>query len=373
MRYCGRLLLTSLVFLPGLARAASFTPLGGLTETNLYSTGQAISGDGTAVVGESTNGIETEAYRWTGGTMTGLGFLSGYDGSTAFGASEDGAVVVGQLYGSSSNEAFRWSGGVMTGLGFLDPDSYSAALGVSADGGVVVGFSGAQAFRWASGTMSGLGFLPGGTYSAATGVSGDGDVVVGDGDNSAGNNAAFRWSNGVISSLTESPVDPFWSTATGISADGAFVVGGLAQTDGAATEAFRWSADEVLQLGFLHDWGTDSYSFAEAASADGSVIVGGSTDEEQFLRAFVWTESGGMVKLADLLAANGVAGLEDWILFTADAVSADGTRIVGTALNPDGEIEAFIADITPVPEPSASWLLGSALAALACARRRIAL
>src|SRR5262245_47279519 len=130
MTLLARLLVVSLLSVSAPALAASFTPLGGLTETGIYSLGQAISADGSVVAGASTNGIETEAYRWSGGTMVGLGFLPGYGGSTAFGVSEDGAVVVGELSTISGiPEAFRWSGGVMTALGTFEPDSYSGALG----------------------------------------------------------------------------------------------------------------------------------------------------------------------------------------------------------------------------------------------------
>jgi probable HAF family extracellular repeat protein len=53
--------------------------------------------------------------------FTPLGFLPGGTYSIAQGVNADGSVVVG--FGPSTasgiNEAFRWSGGIMTGLGLL--------------------------------------------------------------------------------------------------------------------------------------------------------------------------------------------------------------------------------------------------------------
>jgi hypothetical protein len=85
--------------------------------------------------------------------------------------------------------------------------------------------------------------------------------------------------------------------------------------------------------------------------------------------AFVWTEATGMVRLIDVLIANGATGLEGWVLQGALAVSPDGRWMAGSGTNPDGRIEAFLADISPVPAPATFWLLGSGLAALAIARR----
>src|SRR5262249_51909701 len=141
-------------------------------------------------------------------SMTGLGFLSGLSGvqSVANGVSGNGSVVVG--WSQSSNgavtpgdryEAFRWSGGTMSGLGYLPGGSRSIATGTNSDGSVVVGWgntnnaSGApEAFRWTAGTgMVGLGFLPGGSLSQATATNADGSVVVGNTDSEA-----FRWTAG---------------------------------------------------------------------------------------------------------------------------------------------------------------------------------
>lgn len=375
------LLVASLLFAP-LARAASFTPLGTLPDPTTVpgidyqsSFGAAVSDDGTVVVGFSiaptANPASTvQAFRWSGGAMIGLGELSTAGGeirSEANDVSADGSVVVGfaRTGTSGSNvEAFRWSGGTMTALG---TGTGSSAFGVSADGQVVVGASGGEAFRWEDGTMTGLGLLAGRAYSVAYGASADGSVVVGDAEGGGGPPIAFRWTDGVMSSLGPFPDDVLYSRAYAVSPDGAFAVGDMG--GGGNSEAFRWSEGEILGLGNIP--GSTS-STARGVSADGSVVVGIFAGTDFTNDAFVWTESSAMQRLSDVLIANGALGLEGWRLLSATGISPDGRWVTGNGRSPGGESYAYLADLWPVPEPSASWLFGSALAALACARGRVA-
>ncbi len=304
---CVRGVLT-LLLVPGLTSAGSFTPLS-FSPFGVSSSAVGVSGDGAVVVGQSfvvpdpAWGFDPAwtPFRWTGGGMT-LGGLQGYTGGFASGVSADGAVVVGHLEGGNASdgftgEAFRWTGGVMTGLGdFPGGIFYSSAGGVSADGAVVVGSSatgnGSEAFRWTGGVMTGLGFLPGNSDSGAAGVSADGAVVVGMSSN-----------------------------------------GGL-------TEAFRWTGGVMTGLGFLPG---DTDSIAYGVSADGAVVVGQSGVDT----AFVWTEATGMKRLEDVLVASGATGLAGWSLDVATGISADGQWVVGSGTNPGGDQEAFLANISP--------------------------
>ncbi|WP_288116567.1 hypothetical protein [Microcystis sp. M53598_WE2] len=70
----------------------------------------AVSGDGSVIVGFSDSANGLEAFRWTQATgMVGLGDLPGGGfGSFAFGASQDGSVVVGLREGASGQRAFIW-------------------------------------------------------------------------------------------------------------------------------------------------------------------------------------------------------------------------------------------------------------------------
>jgi probable HAF family extracellular repeat protein len=216
--------------------------------------------------------------------------------------------------------------------------------------------------------MTGLGDFPGGQLaSSAIGVSDDGAVVVGNATPSTLDGEAFRWTSdagmvglGVLAGGTS------FSTANRASADGAVVVG--RSSSAAGLEAFRWtSATGMVSLGDLS--GGQVSSEALGVSADGDVIVGIGTGDV-VREAFVWEESQGMRRLFEVLVANGVTNLDGWTLSAAWDVSADGRWVVGYGVNPDGYTEGFLADITPVPVPTAAWLFVSALGLLGWLRGR---
>jgi len=324
----------------------------------VYPVAGGVSTDGSAVVGYIYHGLAREAVLWIGGTITPLGYLDGtgtYLASDAYGVSADGSVVVGDSKDSDGNtQAFRWSGGSMAGLGFLDTTyKYSSALGVSADGSVIVGESqnsgnNREAFRWSGGTMAGLGTLSGHDQSTARAVSADGSVVVGSSyDTGYSNYEAFRWvsdgtpTGGTMSSLgyLDGTGTYTESTASAVSAGGSVVVGQSRDSDG-HYQAFRWSGGSMAGLGFLGT--TVLWSTAYDVSSDGSVVVGNSQLNGGEERAFYWTESAGMVSLASVLEAKGV-DLTGWTLEGASAVSGDGTIVVG-ADTYDGA--AYIARIS---------------------------
>lgn len=162
--------------------------LGDLAGGTFSSIAFDVSDDGSVVVGRGNSG-SSEAFRWQSGTMTGLGFLPG--GSIKFSqanaVSADGSTVVGNSISSSGNEAFSWSSGSLTGLGDLPGGSFaSTANDISADGTVIVGqgasITGDEASLWIAGKMFGLGDLPGSFVAAtATATSLDGSVIVGNG------------------------------------------------------------------------------------------------------------------------------------------------------------------------------------------------
>src|SRR5450830_476459 len=200
----------------------------GFLGTGSASYAYAVNAAGNVVVGYGYNGTNNVAFRWvqdnsgsaSGGTMTGLGVLSVGTNSYANAVNAAGNVVVGYGYnGSGNSEAFRWvedssgsaSGGTMTGLGFLSGGSLSIANAVNAAGNVVVGYGGnssgnIEAFRWAQdnsgsgGTMQSVadwlhhagvnttGFT---RLTAANGVSADGNTVVGSGIDSNSNTQAY--------------------------------------------------------------------------------------------------------------------------------------------------------------------------------------
>jgi probable HAF family extracellular repeat protein len=121
------------------------------------------------------------------------------------------------------------------------------------------------------------------------------------------------------------------SYASDVSADGAIVVGGSSTAEDEKFEAFRWTqGDGMVGLGYLSDGDFDSY--ANDVSADGSTVVGmsGSSDAYQ---AFRWTQSDGMVGLGYLQEGD--------LKSCAHGVSADGSTVVGYSISSSGYTEAF--------------------------------
>jgi len=347
--------------------AASFTPLGGVPVGSGDSEAQAVSADGSTVVGRSHSAPGYEAFVWdaTNG-IQGLGFLHGVvDGpsSHAIGVSADGSTVVG----SSGDlfpvgpEAFVWdSSNGMRGLGVLPGGSFeSRAFAVSADGSTVVGESNSvavsEAFVWdATNGMRGLGDLPEGAFfSTARGVSADGSIVVGRGVSRSDFFEAFIWdaANG-MQGLGFLPGGS-GSEAFAVSADGSTVVGQAQSFP--SDEPFLWDATNGMQgLGFLP--GGREFGRALSVSADGSIVVGfvgAAADASTLTQAFVWDKTNGMQSLEVMLTELGL-DLTGWQLAEATGISDDGRTIVGYGRNPIGRREAFIVF---VPEPDPTLLL----------------
>ncbi len=337
-----------------------FQGLGHLPSPVPISRANAVSADGTTVVGLSNSATGPQAFRWTFGSgMIGLGHLSGDNDSEAFDVSGNGSVIVGTSlsFPGSGSEGFRWEGGVMSDLGTAAAgwsSSYPSA--VTLDGSTIAGGGGSangfEAFRWTqTGGFQGLGDLPGGPFSSgASAMSGDGTVIVGKSEIEGVGVEAFRWTaeKGMVG-LGFLPGGADLSVARAISSDGAVIVG---VSDSAAGEkAFRWTSD--LGPTPIGDF------TALALSGDGSVIVG-----EQFPwvggpgGAIIWDEMNGARNLRDLLQADYGLDLTGWELESASDISADGTVIVGHGINPFGDDEGWIAVI---PEPATLVLLTAGL------------
>lgn len=366
----------ALTFLTGESHAA-FHGLGFLeTGSGLkYSEAMAISADGSTIVGGSSIDPSAEpdddvfwSFRWTEADgMQALPKSNEEDVplSRAFAVSADGSVIVGQEYNFAGTvDAYRWTapGGLVL-LPHADPETPAATpWGISGDGNTVVGEA-AAAFSWTSG--GGTVLLPTagcGCFSAAYGISADGSTIVGvasDGDV----DVAYRWTVGGPEAIPV-PAGSEVSEAYAASANGATIVGMFENSGLGGQHAFAWTELGVVTLSTLDDDLTLGSS-ALAVSADGEWAVGDSNGV-----AVLWnTRTGEVWDLKELLISQGNTGLDDWTLQQANGISADGTKIIGTGLNADGDMEAWVATITPVPEPS-SLLLGAAMGAGLLRRRK---
>jgi hypothetical protein len=292
-----------------------------------------ISANGSTVVGHMWPpqiDARPHVFRWSEET----GVLDMGAGGIAVAVNGDGSVIAaGVNVGNEPNHAHRWTA-VSGWVSLEDPGAplrSSDATGINPAGTVIVGEARDYgAFRWtAASGMVPLGPVPRVTTDGrwnAHDTSDDGSVIVG----VTYSKQAIRWteSTGPVMFLGTEFVE---SNATGVSGDGRVVVGYINDADN--WQGFRWTVDEGLQR--LGD--PFSYTFAGATNADGSVVVGSSS-----VRAFVWDPAHGMRLVHSVLEQAGIE-LSGWSLFGAADVSADGTIIVGSGVNPGGGDEAWIA------------------------------
>ena len=318
------------------------------------------------------SGGGAQAFLWSGGVTTGLGYPSNATGepvqplctqagcgvgireSIATGISADGRVVVGHgrtacvlLCGPEPSRAFVWTAAQgLQEIPGLDPLWSTRALGVSGDGATVVGSSGEEAYAWtaAAGTRRLVGLVDGPASAAA--ASFDGGWIVGE---SAYMTSSQRWGrvtratlwgpDGVAVDLGSVGNEPM-SSGTDISFDGNVAVG-HGFTDGIPV-AFRWTrSGGIVELGTLPG---QTGSMATAVSGDGNVVVGDtSATPIGFVASlpFRWTAAGGMQSVAAWLAAGGVALPQEIALWSATDTNFNGNVVIGTYRRTDAPADSL--------------------------------
>jgi uncharacterized membrane protein len=202
-----------------------------------------VSADGSVIIGQTRapgpEPVPDQAFRFTqsGGAQI-LAQPAGYSGPASANAiSADGSLIVGYSEGPDALKAWRWTaaGGVQI-LPGVPTGVPAAAYGVSANGQVIVGDFNTQAMRWtAGGGFQALGL--GAFSSTAVDASADGSVIVGNGYFDASQTApsAFIWDaahgmrdlRSVLISDFHLGEPTMWTLteATGISDDGLTIVG----------------------------------------------------------------------------------------------------------------------------------------------------
>jgi probable HAF family extracellular repeat protein len=361
------------------ARGADFFGLG--TTGVTLSIANDVSADGSVIVGSYTNSSgQFLAFKWTASTgLQSLGDLaSGPTASAAYKVSDDGSVITG--YGTPSQDpgdtvterqAVKW-------IGSSGPTPLSSSLApqylhgnyattVSHDGTF---FAGAYTINGSnngyftvtsSGTVSSMGyfdtnFLPHTDYGLALDFSASGNIAVGYDDTTSGSpgvKVGYYWvrNQGAL----PLPALGAGTQASAVSSDGITAAGQ------SASQACIWkniSSNGVnltataVGLGFLSG---GSISAATDISGSGHTVVGwGNTASGN--RAFLYTDQTGMIDLGTYLTQQGV-DLSGWTLTQANAISGDGSTIVGTGTH-NGVTEAWAANLVSVPEPSSFAMLG---------------
>jgi len=131
-----------------------------------------------------------------------------------------------------------------------------------------------------------------------------------------------------------------YGQAVSVSRDGSIIVGNSAfdQNHG---QAFRWTpSGGMVGLGWLPG-GEGTRSYVTGVSGDGSVVIGASGSASGG-GGFLWDARAGMQPLEAVLAREGI-NLPGWRLGVAEAISEDGSRIIGFGNAPDGSIHTWIA------------------------------
>ncbi|CAN7561589.1 autotransporter domain-containing protein [Devosia sp. LjRoot3] len=226
---------------------------------------------------------------------------------------------------------------------FLDWLSPARLMAISADGKVVGGYVSNGAYPVATVWSAADGRVDlgsnGGLTSAVHALSPDGSSAVGYWVTSTGKQYAMRWTKtGGMEDLGSLGVDGF-AFANAMSADGSVVVGTSDHDNTNLIDerrAFRWveggtggdaANPQMYSLGTLGG----QYSTGTGVSADGTIIVGDSDNGMGSILAYRWTEGTGMIGLGHLGGGHSFA----------NAISADGSTIVGRSLDAENTVDAY--------------------------------
>lgn len=356
------LLVLGIAVAPRAQVVTSFEPLGlgPAGVTSVTSNAQDASADGAIVVGDYWELVDPfvvrQGFRWQASTgMQDIGALNPAAPEVQpLAVSDDGSRIVGWSRGmSGSIRPFLWTAAAGMQELIEVPGTDAIATDISPDGQTIVGYfldGPEQAFVWRGGVVTVLPTLPGETDSFALAVCGNGNAVVGTTRSVGGR--AFRWTP--ANGIEELPalLDGAPTSARDCRNDATIVVGFSGTRK--AMPAVRWDTKGARSLGTL---GGD-FGSAEAISANGAVAVGSSglrfVNGASETSAFRWTATTRKIaQLSRVLEDRGVStpfchepstcGAGAWFLQFASGISADGTAIVGTAVNPNGDSEAFRA------------------------------
>ena len=298
-----------------------------------------IADDGTVVgVNLFTDTLDVRPFQWT--ARAGFEFLPlpGADlNGNAVAVSSDGRVAGGSIDAgfAGTSRAAVWVDKSIALLGA--PGQHSLVHDLSASGAVAVGEAGAdpagaQATRWHLGVEVGLGPVQGATASAARFSSRSGRSAIGTATVD-GRDVLVRWDRTARPAVHLPPDGLSVAAIRAINPRATAAVGAL-EEDG-DQRPFLWRQGRGFEV--LGELGLESeYDLSEACdvSDDGRRVVGRLQASVIFegdppTTGFLWTPETGTRALDDLLEASGQAPLG---LFTADAISGDGRRVLTTGV-----------------------------------------
>jgi hypothetical protein len=233
----------------------------------------------------------------------------------------------------------------------------ASAWDISADGRVVVGLAWngctPDAFRWTEAggftRLQILGAPPEGferpATNRATVISDDGTVVAGFAENNAVDRSPAVWRADGTGELLDPGNQDVPGEVLSISASGR-TLAGITGMDG-----FVWTRGTGMVRLTRFDLALPSDPvYPNAMTADGRVVFGGVGNAFFGIPvAFAWTAKDGMVVLADVVAAAGITLPEGTILNSVLAASADGTVLIGTAMDAELNPRTFVLRLPAAP------------------------
>jgi uncharacterized membrane protein len=237
---------------------------------------------------------------------------------------------------------------------------YNSAWGMSADGSVIVGMQYYEnfqytAYRW---TEAGGFDMIGNAHTGGNrpnGVSNDGSVVYGWADFPNASRSPVIWYNDEF--ITIAP-DQF-GEAFGASSNGEYVTGV------AGENGFIWNPSQGTTF-FENSLNNENLS--PIAISDDGTIFGYTAGWPPFpdnRNAFVRLLSGEMMSFNEYAQSRGMADAADWTFYSINGVTPDGSKVIGSGINPDGEAVSFMIDfgaeipnIVVAPESLEAYLFG---------------
>jgi probable HAF family extracellular repeat protein len=330
----------------------TITDLGVLNEW--YSEAHGLNNGGWAVGEyEPAGALYQHAFLYDGQTTAGL-VIPPNSYTIAWGINESN-VVVGEYLPNPNPltffiEAFKYSNGVTTGLGYLASINYSSAHAINRQGQIVgestTNSAGSviHAVLWnTNGTKVDLGVLAG-NYSSANAINSSGVIVGESSVEGTTNSQAFIHTNSIAPLGT---LGGDYSSAKGIN-DAGVVVGESTEVTAGVTnlQAFVYRNGSMTSLGAQATaLGADSSS-ASAINNLGQIV--GYLGYGQVLQAFLF-EGANMVNLKQYIPPSSAFAS----LATADGINDKG-QIIGSGTLTNGDYHGFLLT------PSKPWILLSA-------------
>jgi hypothetical protein len=274
--------------------------------------------------------------------------------------SSDGATIVaGTKNVDGKCEASRWDGGTDWTLMGSEPGALPCGSSLSSpydtNNDTAVGlFWRAQICKAIGGTWDVVAGVAGPELTSTVpnrptrgnAITDDGTIVGGWQDNTFGSRQAVLWVNGIQEYVTDDEGN-LYGEIIGMNSDATVMWGTSYQYDGTG-RGWLYREGEFIPMG-SGGIGRNIQSVPFAGSEDGSVIVGTTRDYDQFIETpWIWTAKKGYQTWEDFLKGQTGAG---WQLVRGTVVSADGLRIAGDGLNPDGRFQAWILDLKASGKP----------------------